>query len=332
MMDNAGQFVGGQIVMNRQKVEPADGKWELSGMKAWFTKGDANVNEVFAAHEIPAHQAEYANIIKMGMEFLDQETAIPSLAEGNQGQATDVLGGMNLLLNASNVVQRRALKALDDQVTIPHIGRYVDWNMQYNPKAEIKGDFEVQARASGALLDQEIQNRGAMQLLGLITNPNISYGMKKWDGIRRVVKALRFDPKDFVKTDDEIEVIEKKMAENPQKAPAVEIAEIRATASAKIEAARQQFETQQNDLDRQNKIALEMINSKLTSNELTSVERRTLETLKVELAKTAAIIQAQKEADRNNQLLDLHKHNTTVLAKPAFEPSGRAKNGQAFNQ
>ena len=340
MMDNAGQIVGGQIVMNRQKVEPADGKWELSGMKAWFTKGDAAVNEVFAVHEIPAHQAEYANIIKMGMEFLDQETAIPSLAEGNQGQATDVMGGMNLLLNASNVVQRRALKALDDQVTIPHIGRYVDWNMQYNPKPEIKGDFEVQARASGALMEQEIQNRGAMQLLSLIANPSVGYGMKKWDGVRRIVKSLRFDHKDFVKTDDEIAEIEKKMGETPQKAPAVEVAQIRADANAKIEAARQQFETQQNDLDRQNKVAVEMINQKMATMELTSVERQVLERMKVELATVSAKLNTQKELSQlavtqaNDHALaqhkvDIYKHNNPVITPPT-EPVGRAKPGWAF--
>lgn len=326
MMDNAGQIVGGQIVMNRQKVEPADGKWELSGMKAWFVKGDASVNEAFAVHEIPAHQAEYASIIKMGMEFLDMETAVPSLAEGNQGTATDVLGGMNLLLNASNIVQRRALKALDDQVTIPHISRYVDWNMQYNPKQEIKGDFEVQARASGALLDQEIQNRGAMQLLSLMSNPQIGYGMKKWDGVRRIVKALRFDPKEFVKTDDEIEVIEKKMGENPQKTPAVEVAEIRATTEATLLKATQEFEAQQNELERQNNLAVAVIDERMKSTELTSSERETLNKIKAQLAETAAKLETQKA-------LSLADHKMTLrndVLKPPTEPVGRAPAGKSF--
>jgi hypothetical protein len=312
--------------MNRQKVDPADGKWELSGMKAWFVKGDASVGEVFAVHEIPAHQAEYANIIKMGMEFLDQETAVPSLAEGNQGTSTDVLGGMNLLLNASNIVQRRALKALDDQVTIPHIGRYVDWNMQYNPKQEIKGDFEVQARASGALLDQEVQNRGALQLLSLMSNPQIGYGMKKWDGVRRIVKALRFDPKEFVKTDDEIEAIEKKMAENPQTVPAVEIAEIRAMADAKIEQARQAFETQQNELDRQNALAIAVVDERMQSTELTSNERETLNKIKAQLAETAAKLQTQKALSLADHKMTLR----TEALKPPTEPVGRAPAGKSY--
>lgn len=328
MLDNAGQYVGAQIVMTPGLVEPADGVYEVTGMKLWYANKDADVNKVFAVHEIPAHQAEYAAIIKMGMEFLDQETAIPSLAEGNQGQATDVLGGMNLLLNASNVVQRRALKALDDQVTIPHINRYVDWNMQYNPKPEIKGDFEVQARASGALLDQEIQNRGVSQLLQMVFHPELRAGMKKWEAVRRAVRALRFDPKDFVETDDKIAENEKRMAENPPKAPAVEIAEIRALSEAKLESARQAFQAKENELKRQSDLMLAMIDARLTSAGLTSTERQTLEKLKAELAKTSATLNLQKDLAMANHKVSLHQ--SSQVAKPEAEPPGRAPAGKAF--
>ena len=328
MMDNAGQIVGGQIVMNRKSIEPADGKWELSGLKAWFVKGDMDVNKAFAVHEIPAHQAEYAAIIKMGMEFLDQETAIPTLAEGNQGQATDVLGGMNLLLNASNVVQRRALKALDDQVTIPHISRYVDWNMQYNSKSSIKGDFEVQARASGALMERDIQNKGAANLLALSKDPAFAHGMKKWDALRRVIQALRFNPKDFVLEDDEIIEAEKNL--KPPVDPRVEVQQMKVIAEAKLEKARQDYEGYQNELDRQNNLAVAVIDERMKSTELTSEERQTLANIKAEFTKTAAQLKTQRDLSLANLKLDLHKHSNPQILTPPTEPAGRAKNGEAF--
>ena len=340
MMDNAGQYIGAQTVMHRSKIAPADGKWEVRGPKLWWYTGTdeaADMGKLFAIHNIPAHQAEYAAIIKMGMEFLDNETALPMLAQGEQGDATDVLGGMNLLLNASNVMMRRKLKSFDDQFTIPHIGRYVDWNMQYNKKSEIKGDFEVQARASGALMDMEIQNRGAATLISLATNPAISHGMKKWDAVRRVVRALRFDHKDFVKEDEEIERIEKKMQEQggPQD-PRVEVAKLNAEAKAQLEAQRIDFEGKQQELERQNKLAVAVINERMTNTGLTSSERETLAKIKGSLAGKAIEIRAQKEITRDNQMLDLHNSNADrvakrdVIKKPAVEPKGQAPAGQAF--
>lgn len=336
MMDNAGQFIGPQTVVHRKNITPADGKWEMRGMKLWWYTGSedaADMSKMFAVHEISAHQAEYANIIKMGMEFLDNETALPQLAQGEQGTATDVLGGMNLLLNASNVMMRRKLKAFDDQFTIPHIGRYVDWNMQYNPKSEIKGDFEVQARASGALMDTEIQNKFAADLLGLAGNPQFSYGMKKWDAVRRVVRARRFDPADFVKDDEEIKRIEEEMQKHQQGDPRVQVATIRAEADAKIEAARQKFEASEGEKDRQNKIAVEMINERLSTAELDSVERQVLEKIKAELAGTAMKLTTTKELAVADMAIDVHKHHVpAAVMTPPIEPSGRASPGQSFAQ
>lgn len=338
MMDNAGQVVGGQVVMHRKKIIPADNVWELSGLKAWFAVGDdTDVREVFAVHEIPSHQAEYAAIIKMGMDFLDQETALPMLAQGEQGNATDVLGGMTLLMNASNVMMRRKLKCLDDQVVIPHIGRYVDWNMQYNPKKEIKGDLEVIARASGALLEQDIQNKGAMNLLAIGKDPDYAIGFKKWDGLRRVVKSLRFDPKDFVLSDDEIKDAEEKRAK--QGAPEdvrIAVEKVRGENSAALKKMEQDWEAREAELDRQNKLAVAVIDERMQSTSLTSGERQTLAKIKAELAKTAITIKAQTSITRGNQLLDLHKSNVAErqkdVMKPVAEPPGKAKSGQAFVQ
>lgn len=347
MMDNAGQFVGPQIVMHRKNIAPADGKWELRGMKLWFYLGSddaADMGKMFAVHEISAHQAEYANIIKMGMEFLDNETALPQLAQGEQGQATDVLGGMNLLLNASNVLMRRKLKSLDDQLTIRHIGRYVDWNMQYNPKSEIKGDFEVQARASGALMDMEIQNKSAGNLLALATNPNFAAGMKKWEAVRRVVRAFRFDPKDFVEDDDTIKRNEENMAKNQTGDPRIEVAKIRAEADAKIEQQRIAFEEKDNERQRQNDIAIKMIDKELQSTELSSVERQVLEKIKAELAGVALKLSTQeklsgadiahnKDIALSQHKVELHKHrNPAPVLTPPTEPVGKAAPGKAFAQ
>jgi hypothetical protein len=323
MMDNAGWFGGPQIVMNRRKMEPADGKWEMRGPKLWWYNGtdEPNMEHMFAVHNIPSNQAEYANIIKMGMEFLDTETALPQLAQGEQGSATDVLGGMNLLLNASNVLIRRKLKCFDDQFTIPHITRYVDWNMQYNPKPEIKGDFEVQARASGALFDTDVQNRGAANLLALTRDPGLAHGLRKWDIVRRVVRAMRFDPADFVKQDAEIEAIEKKLAEQQQpQDPRIAVAQI----NAQVKGAELQARVDEGNAERELALLMKEIDTQLEVSAQGGERERVLTEVKAKLADTTLKIQAQMRAQQ--------QENARQMLQPPTEPKGRAPDGAAFTQ
>ena len=75
------------------------------------------------------------------------------MLQGSQGGVTpDTVGGMQMLLNNTNVVLRRLVKNFDDMVTKPHIRRYYDYNMAYNENEEVKGDFNILARGSSALL------------------------------------------------------------------------------------------------------------------------------------------------------------------------------------
>lgn len=360
MLDNMGLFSGPQVVMKRKGLEPADGICEIRGTKLWYDTSDGDdVQKAFQVYEISAHQQDFANVIKMGMDFLDNETALPQIMQGEQGNATDVLGGMNILLNQSNVMQRRRLKCFDDQVTIPHIGRYVDWNMQYNPKSEIKGDFEVQARASGALMDTEIQNKMIGGMVGLATNPMFAYGIKKWNLVRRFARAGRFDPEDLIKTDEEIAKIEEEMKQQ-QPPVQVQVAQIREqgaaerekmesqqvndriVAEASLVMAKQNFDADQRERDRKNALVIAAIDERLKSTQLTSAEKQNLDNIKATLAgksidvnaenqRTAAKLAVQKDMAAASHSVDLHKHrNPKQVIKPVLEPAGRAKPGEAF--
>ena len=63
-----------------------------------------------------------------------------------------------MLMNSANVVNRRVIKSWDDDLTKPTIPRVLDWNMQFNPDDNIKGDMQVDARGTSVLLVREIQS------------------------------------------------------------------------------------------------------------------------------------------------------------------------------
>lgn len=217
-MDNAGLSVGPQIVVNRELVTPADGKWELSPRKVWLQhKNLPFPTKAFEAFSIDSRQNELANIIEMSQRFADDETNMPMIAQGEQGAGARNTGmGMSILMNSVNVVFRRVVKNFDDYLTVPNIRRQYDWNMAFNPKEMIKGDFEIAARGSSVLLVRELQAQNLMSMVSNFSDhPIFGDRMKKDAMFRKLLQAHMLPTKELYKSDAEIQAEEKERAAQP---------------------------------------------------------------------------------------------------------------------
>lgn len=208
LMDNTGLSSGPQVVINRALVQPSDGDYRLKPRKVWeLTDRTHKVHDVMATFDIPSHQPELKAIIEMAMSFADTESGIPLIAQGDQAPAmTKTFQGMALLMNSANLVTRSTVKNFDDGVTSEVIGRFYDWNMQNNPKEEIKGDYEVDARGSSVLLTKEIQAQNLMALAtGFATHPIFGPMTKAPVLYRRLVQSMQVSEADIVLTDQEMQ-------------------------------------------------------------------------------------------------------------------------------
>ncbi len=248
LMDNSGMSVGGQYLIKKKGLTPADGRWELSGRKAWLCDDTTNPADAMHVIETSNHGQEIQQIIELAMKFADEEASLPQLAQGEKGNAPDTVGGMTILMNSSNVVLSRMVKQYDDNITRPHIRRYYDWNMAYSDNAEIKGDFTVDARGSSALLVRDLQaqallNLGAFQGSGVIS-PFVNW--EAW--FKQVLKLQHIDPTDIMKTDQEIAQLENAPPQaTPEQVRAqaqLQVAQIRAGAAQQVAQAKVQGELQ----------------------------------------------------------------------------------------
>lgn len=207
MLDNAGLAGVPQILVHRKYIEPDDGRWTFEAGKVWIVKETAPAGvRPFEVFQIPTNQAELQAIVEMSKQFIDDETGMPQIAQGDQGaQVTKTLGGMSLLMNSANIVFRRIVKNWDDQMTTPNITRMYHWNMQFSPKEHIKGDYEVDARGSSVLLVREIQGQNLMLMASQFTaHPVLGPLTKVAPLYRRTVQAQMLPADEVVKTDDEI--------------------------------------------------------------------------------------------------------------------------------
>lgn len=229
MMDNAGMSSGPMVVMRKKGFKPQNGIWEIKGNKIWIVDDETlDVNKIFATFNIPNMQEYMAGIIQLATQLADEETSVPMIMQGNERAAPETVGGMQMLMNASNVVLRRLVKQVDDMITKPHMQRYYDFNMLYSKKQDIKGDFDVDARGSSALLVRDIQNQAFLNLLGAAANPVFAKFVDPKKIFKKAVQAQHVDPSDIMFTDAEIKENEERAAQAPQEQnPQLQVAQIR---------------------------------------------------------------------------------------------------------
>jgi len=242
MMDNASIASGPQIVVDSEKISPQDGDYQLRPRKIWEVKVPwTQANPPFWSFDIPMMQVEMANIVAMSERMIDEVTSMPKIAQGEQGTGvTKTSGGMSLLMNSANVTFRRIVRNFDDDVTVPNLRRFYDWNMQHNPRDEIKGDYKVDARGSSVLLAREIQAQNLFQIaLQLGPHPVFGPMLQNRMLLRKLLQAQMLSSDDLMLTDDEIDAI---VAAGQSDAAAE-------AAKAQAEMAQAEFELREKELD-----------------------------------------------------------------------------------
>jgi len=306
MMDNAGVTSRGQVVMKPGVVAPADKQWQLTAGKIWYATDDIDdVRKAFTTFEFNSHQAELAQIIDMASKLADEETGLPMLTQGEKTNAPDTVGGMQMLMNAANVVLRRLVKQFDDMVTKPHIRRYYDYNMMYNEKEDIKGDFSVDARGSSALLIRDIQNQAFMNLLAAATNPVFGQMVDPKKLFEKALQAQHIDPAEIMLSDEEIAQKQEQAAQmqgQQPEDPRIMAAQIKAQTEgqrAQVMGQVTQIEAQTKlELARQNqaaRIAELQLKREIEMIQLAQTKELTLEQIKAKLADTAIKERGKKE-------------------------------------
>lgn len=335
MMDNAGLAAGPQIIIMDGMVKPLgkDDDYNLRPRKMWKLLAESKTDDVkkaIGSVVIPMLTAELMSIIQFALKTAEDVTGLPMLLQGQQGQASDTVGGMTLLTNNSNTPLRAIAKQYDDRITEPHLTRYYEWLLLYGEDDE-KGEFIIDARGSSALFERDAQNQAILAMAPLVKDPDFKLSPAKW--ISEALKAQRLAPERFQYSDEEWAALQEQMKNAPPPvSERIEAARI-AAASAEKRAAMQADVAQAKiaaDVDRENifqagqreELALR---ERLAMLEYANREKISLDTLRTQLASDAMKIQAQK------QLAGMDGKGPQV-ATPPTEPPGRAPTGEAYQR
>lgn len=340
LMDNAGMSSGPMIIIDQSKVVPANGKFEITPRKVWYKNmtGDdvGDVRQAFTSVAIDSRQQELLNIVQFWLKQAEDTTGLPMLMQGQQGSAPATVGGMTILNNNGNTILRRIARTFDDLITEPHIGRYYEYLLIHGPD-DSKGEFVIDARGSSALVERDMQNQAMAQITNAALNP--AFGLDPELVMSESLKGLRIDPKKMQLSDEK----KKEMAmRQPPPDPRIEVAKLQTEADQAIIQAKLAAQAQEADKDRQMEQAFKTIDSRLAAANLSLDEKKAFDQAKLTMAGLAMKLNVQQklsqeslEHDRDvtkaGHMVDMHKYKTDALAAPV-EPSGKAPNGQGFQQ
>jgi hypothetical protein len=205
VMDNGRVSLGGQIVIKKGMIIPQNGSYEITPNKVWLAKDELDdVRAAMTTFEFASHLEELLAIANSAMQYADMETGMPQLMGGEKGSAPETVGGMVMLYNNANAVLRQRVKLYDDNITRPHLERYYDWKMANDPDPAIKGDFEVDARGSTALVERDIQNQALLNLAAITNNPRYIPHLKEREELKAILKAFKVDPESMMKPEDQV--------------------------------------------------------------------------------------------------------------------------------
>lgn len=224
IVDNAKISSGPQVVLDKTSIEPGkEGAWNLEPWKVWLNKGFTSASQAMQFAEVPNRQQELTNVLEMAKAFADEESAIPLLAGGMDApNLASGATGLALVAKASMSVLHEKSAQWDDNITSKVIGWMYDWNMQYNSKEDIKGDFEVDVRTTTSYLRQYMESINLEKLIAQASqNPDLNKVIKMDEAVKALVANMQLPSNRLVRNSEEIAEWEQKQQENQQPDPAV---------------------------------------------------------------------------------------------------------------
>lgn len=317
LLDNAGISSGPQIIMKPGAVQPANKDFSITPRKVWYAMDDVDdVTKVFTSVEFNSHQAELSAILDLADRLADQETAVPMLSQGQQGSAPETVGGMQILMQGANVMLRRLVKHYDDYITKQHVRRYYNYEMEYGEDAECKGDFNIVALGSSALVVRDIQNQAYTNLLAMGTNPAYAPLINLKNLFTKALEAQHIDPHDVMNTDQEIQAALQRAAQQ-QPDPRVVAAQMRSEADkertqAQMAMSQQTLaaKAQQGDADRQVQLSVAQLSAETEKEKIAQHAQQAIDTHRVSLATTGI-------TERSKQDMQARELSMAAATNPA---------------
>ena len=218
VLDNASLSSGPQVAMYQEYLQPADGKWDLTPRKVWkLLDQSVRIQDAIQFFYPPNLVNDILPVLQMARQFAEEESGTPLFMAGmNSPQAADTATGSLMMMHNSNVVLDAYSEQWDDFMTEPLINRYYHWNMLYNPKSDIKGDYVIDVRSSSEYKNKQMYVRDLEKLsVEAIQNPALGIIVDQKELQKARLTLMHLPNSRIIRSDEQIAQLEQQQQNQP---------------------------------------------------------------------------------------------------------------------
>jgi len=218
ILDNASIASGPQVAMYQEYIQPADGSWEMAPRKVWkLLDPSVNIDNAIQWFTPEVVISDLIPIMDMARAFAEEESGTPLFNAGlGSPQNSDTATGSLMMNHNSNVVLDNYSAQWDGYVTEPLIHRYYGWNMMFNVKAEIKGDYIIDVRSSSEYKNKQMYIRDLEKLsVEAASNPAVAMAINQRALLKARFSLMHLPSNEILRTDEEIAAAEAEQAKQP---------------------------------------------------------------------------------------------------------------------
>lgn len=316
MLDNAKLSVAPQIIMNKKLVSPEDGTWQFAPYKRWLVNDQSKpISEVIKFVNVPSNQRDIEQIYNLSRTLIDEQSSLPAIAtgEGDPNAAPQTATGVAIASGSAKIVFKRVVKNFDDNMTVPLIKRFYDWNMQYNERNEIKGDMQVNALGTTSMMIREQEAHLMADVIRMIDPREIMMRIDPEEAITKFFKSRNIPTSNILRPEEEVEREKERQAQDGQMSPEMqkmqfEMQKWQAEAQQKEQEMMLEYEIAMAKMAADQQITVEQLKQRSGADQLrTQLEankeanRMQLEQMKLATQRQIAGVKAQQE--NNKQML-----------------------------
>lgn len=122
--------------------------------------------------QVESRIPQILSILQMQRQQHDVESNLPAWTMGADpqqlGDAFRTSNNMSMMTGGANMLTKDTVRAFD-KFTSSFIGSLLRWNMEFNPREEIKGDYAVRAKGNLSLVAKEVRGAALDQFVMTLT-------------------------------------------------------------------------------------------------------------------------------------------------------------------
>lgn len=221
ILDNASLTSGPQVAMYKKYIQPVDGNYDISPNKVWLlTDPSVPVDNAIKFFNPTNVIGNIMPVLELARQFGDEESATSLLAAGLQSpQNSESATGQLIMQNNSTTLLDFLAEEWDDQVTEKVIRRFHAWNMQYNPKAEIKGDYVIDVKSATEYKNKQMFIRDMERLsMEASQNPTVAMAVNMDELINARLAMMHLPSNRIVRSKEEFMQAQQAASQQPDPA------------------------------------------------------------------------------------------------------------------